>query len=78
MGGIGGLSWLTDGMRWLSTPTHVEQLLQGLVETKDLVYFVFMIGAFLLLTKMSVESMSSWGKSTTRRWRPPQPPGSFP
>jgi hypothetical protein len=31
-------------------------MLQGLVETKDVVYFGVVIGAFLLLAKTAVES----------------------
>ena len=47
-------------MRWLATAEHFSRLTQGLVETGDLIYFAFMIGVFLVLTKASVESV---------RWR---------
>jgi hypothetical protein len=35
-------------------------MVRGLVDTRDLAYFAFMIGAFLLLAKASIESV---------RWR---------
>ncbi|HEY5656473.1 MAG TPA: ABC transporter permease subunit [Myxococcota bacterium] len=46
--------------RWLSTAAHFQEMLTGLVDTADLVYFAVMIGSFLLLTKAAVESV---------RWR---------
>ena len=46
--------------RWLSTAAHFQEMLSGLVDTADLVYFAVMIGSFLLLTKAAVESV---------RWR---------
>ena len=49
-----------EALRWLSTDTHVGELIRGLVDTSDLVYFAVMIAAFLVLTKASVESV---------RWR---------
>ncbi len=60
LGASRGAGALADAMRWLSTGPHFEQLAKGLVDTADLVYFAVMIGAFLLLTKASVESV---------RWR---------
>ena len=47
-------------LSWLSTGSHFQELLKGLVDTSDLAYFVVVIGSFLLLTKASVESV---------RWR---------
>jgi ABC-2 type transport system permease protein len=47
-------------LRWLATSEHFQELLKGLVDTSDLVYFAVVIGSFLLLTKASVESV---------RWR---------
>ena len=46
--------------RWLSTAAHFQEMLAGLVDTADLVYFAVVIGSFLLLTKAAVESV---------RWR---------
>ncbi len=58
--GMGSQSGLADFMRYLSTGSHYEQLMKGLVDTADLAYFVVAIGIFLLLTKTAVESV---------RWR---------
>jgi ABC-2 type transport system permease protein len=51
---------MRDLLRYLSSDVHLEQLVKGLVDTKDLTYFAVMIGSFLVLTKTSVESV---------RWR---------
>ena len=59
-GAIATNSGLSDVLRWLSSADRFEQMLRGLVDSKDLTYFAFMIGTFLLLTKASVESV---------RWR---------
>jgi ABC-2 type transport system permease protein len=53
----GGVS---DLLRWLSSADHFEDLMKGLVDTRALAYFAFVIGTFLLLTKAAVESV---------RWR---------
>ncbi len=59
-----GLAGAGDGLsavfRWLSAGGHVQGLIQGLVDTADLVYFAVMIGSFLLLTRLTVDSV---------RWR---------
>jgi gliding motility-associated transport system permease protein len=57
LGGGGGLSGALD---WVSSGEHFQQMLKGLVDTRDLAYFAVIIGSFLLLTKASVESV---------RWR---------
>lgn len=49
-----------DLLRWVSTGSHFEEMLKGLVSTSDLAYFAVMIGSFVLLTKAAVESV---------RWR---------
>ena len=54
---VGGVS---DLLRWLSSADHFEELVKGLVDTRELAYFAFVIGTFLLLTKAAVESV---------RWR---------
>ncbi len=56
----GGAGALMDGIRYVSTANHVNQLLEGVVDTSDVAYFGVMIGTFLLLTKAAVESV---------RWR---------
>jgi ABC-2 type transport system permease protein len=64
LGGAGGAAaagtWVSDVLRWLSTSDHFEDLLKGLVDTRSLAYFAFVIASFLLLTKAAVESV---------RWR---------
>jgi gliding motility-associated transport system permease protein len=64
LGGAGGAasagSGLSDLLRWLSSADHFEQLTTGLVDTRDLAYFAFLIATFLVLTKTAVESV---------RWR---------
>jgi ABC-2 type transport system permease protein len=60
LGVIGDAEGLGAGLRWLSTGEHFQQLLKGLVDTRDLAYFAVVIGSMLLLTKAAVESV---------RWR---------
>lgn len=55
-GTIGADSNLSEVMRFLSASDRFEKMVRGLVDTRDLAYFAFMIGFFLLLTKTSVES----------------------
>jgi ABC-2 type transport system permease protein len=57
---IGDAEGLSSSLRWLATGEHFQQLLKGLVDTKDLAYFAVVIGSVLLLTKAAVESV---------RWR---------
>ncbi len=59
-GALGQEATAADLMRWLSTGSHFEQLLRGLVDTADLGYFAFVIGTFILLSKAAIESV---------RWR---------
>jgi ABC-2 type transport system permease protein len=60
LGVAGDTAVFGGGLRWISTGPHFQELLKGLVDTSDLVYFAAVIGSFLLLTKASVESV---------RWR---------
>ena len=53
----GGLEGL---LRYLATADHFEEILKGLVSTRDLAYFLVLIASFLVLTKATVESV---------RWR---------
>ncbi len=59
-GAVGATSQVSEVLRWLSSANHFEDLLKGLVDTRALAYFAFMIASFLLLTKAAVESV---------RWR---------
>jgi ABC-2 type transport system permease protein len=58
--GVSGSSGASEMLRWLSTDSHFQGLVTGLVDTSALAYFVVMIGTFLVLTKAAVESV---------RWR---------
>ncbi len=58
--GGAGADGLLENLRWISSDGHFDELTRGLVDTRSLAYFGFMIGVFLLLTKASVESV---------RWR---------
>lgn len=57
---LGAESWPADLMRWLATADHFQRMAEGLVETRDLVYFAVVTCTFLILSKASVESV---------RWR---------
>ncbi len=50
----------SDLLRWLSPSDRFEGMVRGLIDTRDLAYFAFMIGTFLILAKAAVESV---------RWR---------
>ena len=58
--GVASSSGTGAVLKWISTDEHFQGLVQGLVDTADLAYFVVMIGIFLVLTKAAVESV---------RWR---------
>ena len=61
--GLGIVAGVEGGdaiFRWLSSEGHSMKLMEGLVDTGDLVYFVVIIGSFLLMTRAAVESV---------RWR---------
>jgi ABC-2 type transport system permease protein len=59
-GGAGGAETATSLLRYLATADHFEQIVKGLVNTRDIAYFFFVIASFLVLTKATVESV---------RWR---------
>ena len=59
-GALGSESRVTSVMKYLASADHFENLVKGLVDTRDLAYFAFLIGASLVLTKATVESV---------RWR---------
>jgi ABC-2 type transport system permease protein len=60
MGASDSFSWGPSLMRWLSSDTHFEELTRGLVNTRGLAYFAFMIGTCLVISKAAIESV---------RWR---------
>jgi len=47
-------------LQYLSVADHIRNLLRGLIDTRDLVYFLSIVALFLFLTKRSIESI---------RWR---------
>jgi ABC-2 type transport system permease protein len=49
-------------LNYLSVAEHISNLLKGMIDTRDLVYFVSVIALFLFLTKRSVESVK-WRSS---------------
>lgn len=53
-------SWLMKVISYVSVSTHIRNLLQGVIDTRDLMYFASIIFLFLFLTKRSLE---------TRGWR---------
>ena len=58
-GGMGSGSAIAETVRWMSTGSHVDRMLKGLIDTSDLVYFAVASGVFLLLSKTVIES-SRW------------------
>ena len=55
-GGLGRDSAIVEVVNWMSTGTHVERMLKGLIDTADLAYFAVSSGVFLLLAKTVIES----------------------
>lgn len=55
-GAMGSQSVASGLMRWLSSADRFEQLVKGLVDTRDLAYFGFLIAVSLVLAKTSLES----------------------
>jgi gliding motility-associated transport system permease protein len=43
-------------LRYLSLPTHFDQMVNGIIDTKDVVYFASLVLVALFLTQRSVES----------------------
>ena len=54
--GLGRESGIAQTVRWMSTGSHVDRMLKGLVDTADLAYFVISSAVFLLLSKTVIES----------------------
>jgi ABC-2 type transport system permease protein len=54
--GVSSDSGFAEGVRWLSTGSHIDRMLQGLIDTSDLAYFALTSAAFLLLSKTVIES----------------------
>ena len=54
--GLGRDSAIAQVVAWMATGSHVDRMLQGLIDTSDLAYFVVSSGVFLLLSKTVIES----------------------
>ncbi len=54
--GLGRTTGIAQSVRWMSTGSHVDRMLKGLVDTADLAYFVISSAVFLLLSKTVIES----------------------
>jgi len=54
--GVGRDSAIAETVRWMSTGSHVDRMLKGLIDTGDLAYFAISSAAFLLLSKTVIES----------------------
>jgi ABC-2 type transport system permease protein len=52
----GGGGSLVDLVRYLSLPDHFAQMVTGIIDTRDIVYFLSLIFVALFLTQRSVES----------------------
>ena len=52
----GGGGPLVDLVRYLSLPDHFAQMVTGIIDTRDIVYFLSLIFVALFLTQRSVES----------------------
>lgn len=57
---IGSGSWLGMLIEYISVSTHIRNLLQGVIDTRDVLYFLSIMFLFLFLTRRSLE---------TRGWR---------
>ena len=54
--GLGRESTIAKVVGWMATGSHVDRMLQGLIDTADLAYFAIASGSFLLLSKTVIES----------------------
>jgi ABC-2 type transport system permease protein len=49
-------SKVAEVVRWMATGSHVDRMLQGLIDTADLAYYAVASAIFLLLSKTVIES----------------------
>lgn len=54
--GVASAEGMREVLRYLTPSAHFQQLVKGLVDTSDLVYFAATIVSFAVLTKASLES----------------------
>lgn len=54
--GIASDSAMAEVIRWMATGSHVDRMLQGLIDSSDLAYYAVASAIFLLLAKTVIES----------------------
>lgn len=54
--GVEGDSKIAEVVRWMATGSHVDRMLQGLIDTADLAYYAVASAIFLVLAKTVIES----------------------
>ena len=54
--GVPSDSAVAEAVRWMATGSHVDRMLQGLIDTGDLAYYAVASASFLLLAKTVIES----------------------
>ena len=53
---LGGENWWVEALSYASMLSHIEYLCQGLIQTKDMVYFLSFIFLFLFATLQRIEA----------------------
>ncbi|MBY0399414.1 ABC transporter permease [Myxococcota bacterium] len=54
--GVAADSKVAEVVRWMATGSHVDRMLQGLIDTGDLAYYAVASAIFLVLSKTVIES----------------------
>jgi hypothetical protein len=54
--GVAADSPVAEVVRWMATGSHVDRMLQGLIDTSDLAYYAVASAIFLVLAKTVIES----------------------
>lgn len=54
--GVAADSKVAELVRWMATGSHVDRMLQGLIDTSDLAYYAVASAIFLVLSKTVIES----------------------
>lgn len=50
------LQWMVDVIEWISLDYHFQSMMRGVIDTRDLIYFISVILVFLMLAFRSIES----------------------
>ena len=58
-----GIGWLDEALRQLSSLGHLESLLRGLIDSRDVAWFVLVTALFIGLTALRVERLREGGIS---------------